>query len=125
MRAGRTTECRAELHDGLGMAGVLPMTLLPLLDQAMNLLSTGEAERGMVCVRATASAQRLETTIDAQGHCFAGQRPSPNVAALRDRLFALYAADAETSVSRMSCQAAKAVLAIPLDMGSQHTHTSD
>jgi hypothetical protein len=92
-----------------------PMMLLPLIDYAVvrgfGLTSTA----GAIRLRTDAADGRLRLTITANGTGFAPEADGEGLAAIRERLTALYGDEGTLQFERLDSRSTEAVLDIPLE----------
>jgi mono/diheme cytochrome c family protein len=109
LRLGEPISVDLELPEALSRARMPAMMLLPLVDRAI-----AHGDRSLR-LRATAPGPRIRIAIAGVG--IASLRDSEEVAAVRERLTALYGAEAGVELSA-SGETAEVVLTMPADVGS-------
>ncbi len=114
-RLGGRLEVAIDVPPDVGGARMPPMMLLPLVDHAIvRGLQPGRAE-GRVRIAATTSGGRLRMTIEDSGAGFVMDADGGAIDAIRQRLHALYGADATLELQRRDDRATEAVLELPLE----------
>ena len=92
-----------------------PMMLLPLFDHAVVPGLEPSTAGGTISVRAVVDAGRLQLTIADSGAGFVPASDGDGIAAIRERLEALYPGDATLDLRRSSGDPTLAVLDLPLE----------
>ncbi len=80
IRSGHSAHCEADVPDELRAARVPPMTIIPLLDQAVNLQSASGSSRGAVRIVAASGAARLQVSIHVANCCLATEKAPTTMA---------------------------------------------
>ena len=115
LRLGEQLEVRIDVPPEAAPIRMPPMMMLPLIDHAVVRGLESSAAGGTISVCATVDAGRLHLTIADSG---AGLVPAPDgdgIAAIRERLDALYRGDATLDLRPSSGDSTLAVLDLPLE----------
>ena len=115
LRLGERLTVRTEVPPEAAALRLPPMLLLPLIDHAIVHGLEPPTAAGAIRIGATAASGRLLVTIADSGAGFVPEVDGDAIAAIRERLEALYAGDARLELRRGGGDPTVAVLDIPLE----------
>ena len=115
LRLGERLAVRIDVPPEVAPMRMPPMMLLPLIDHAVVRGLEPSTGAGTISVRAVVDAGRLHLTIADSGAGFVEAPDGDGIAAIRERLEALYRGDATLDMRRSSGNPTLAVLDLPLE----------
>lgn len=115
LRLGERLTVRIEVPPEVASMRMPPMMLLPLIDHAVVRGLEPSTADGKISVRAVVDAGRLHLTIADTGAGFVPASDSDGIAAIRERLEALYRGDATLDLRARGGDPTLAVLDLPLE----------
>ena len=121
LRLGDRLEVRVEVPPEAAPARMPPMMLLPLIDHAVVRGLEPAAAGGTISVRAVVVGGRLHLTITDSGAGFVPASDGEGIAAIRERLEALYRGEATLDLRRRSGEPTLAILDLPLEQSGTIT----
>lgn len=92
-----------------------PMMLLPLIDHAIARGFGPPRAVGAIRIRTDVTDRRLRFTITDSGAGFVSEAEGEGLAAIRERLMALYGAEGALKITRSDSTSTEVVLDIPLE----------
>jgi hypothetical protein len=117
LRLGDRLAVRIEVPREVAPLRMPPMMLLPLIDHAVVRGLEPSTAGGTISVRAVVDGGRLHLTIADSGAGFVPTSDGDGIAAIRERLEALYRGDATLDLRRRSGDPTLVVLDLPLEQG--------
>jgi LytS/YehU family sensor histidine kinase len=94
-----------------------PMMLLPLIDHAVVHGLAAKPQAGaMIQIVCAVTDDRLSVTVVDSGAGFVSETGADGIASIRERLTALYGANARLDLRQRSDQASEAVMEIPCEL---------
>jgi hypothetical protein len=121
LRLGERLAVRVEVPPEAAPMRMPPMMLLPLIDHAVVRGLEPATAGGTISVRAVVDAGRLHLTIADSGAGFVPASDGDGIAAIRERLEALYRGEATLDLRRRSGDPTLAVLDLPLEQSGTAT----
>jgi hypothetical protein len=118
LRLGERLAVRVDVPPEAGAMRMPPMMLLPLIDHAVVRGLEPSTAGGTISVRAVVNAGRLQLTIADSGAGFVSAPDGDGIAAIRERLDALYRGDATLDVRRRTGDPTVGVLYLPLELSA-------
>ncbi|HET9670339.1 MAG TPA: histidine kinase [Casimicrobiaceae bacterium] len=121
LRLGERLAVRVEVPPEAAPMRMPPMMLLPLIDHAVVRGLEPATAAGTISVRAVVDGGRLHLTITDSGAGFVPASDGDGIAAIRERLEALYRGEATLDLRRRSGDPTLAVLDLPLEQSGTAT----
>jgi hypothetical protein len=115
LRWGNRLQFAIDVTPRTGDVRMPPMMLLPLLDRSIGDRIEPSGADQAITIRADAHDGRLRVTIFHRGAAFADDASGDGMASIRERLAALYGANASLQLRRTDACATEVVLDIPLE----------
>jgi hypothetical protein len=116
IRLGDRLTYAIEVDPAIGEARLPPMMLLPLIDHAIaHGLEPAQAAGASLRVVAEIGGGRLHLVVATSGTGFVLEAVGDSIASIRERLFALYGAEARLELSGGPMQSAQALVEIPFE----------
>jgi hypothetical protein len=115
LRWGNRLEFAIDVTPWTGDVRMPPMMLLPLLDRSIGERIEPSGAHQAITILADAHDGRLRVTIFHRGAAFADDASGDGMASIRERLAALYGANASLQLRRTDACATEVVLDIPLE----------
>jgi hypothetical protein len=117
VRLGDRLTFDIEVPEGAGDARMPPMMLLPLIDHAVVHGLAAKPQAGaMIQIVCAVTDDRLSVTVVDSGAGFVSETGADGIASIRERLTALYGANARLDLRQRSDQASEAVMEIPCEL---------
>ncbi|MFI4925503.1 MAG: sensor histidine kinase, partial [Vicinamibacteria bacterium] len=125
LRLGDRLRVSIDVPPEASVARMPPMMLLPLIDHTVVRGLGPASEGGAVRIAAEVAGGRLRLTLVDSGAAIVPDADAEGIAAIRQRLEALYGSDATLDVHRAGGRATEALLDLPLESPSVLNATSD
>jgi hypothetical protein len=115
IRLGNRLAFTIDVPEDLGEVRMPPMMLLPLIDHAITYGLEQSAGSGSICIATDAADGRLRLKIDDSGAGLLPEAGIDGIANIRERLRAIYGADARLDLRQLAAGATEAVMDIPFE----------
>jgi len=113
VRLGDRLTVSIDIAANAGDARMPPMMLLPLVDHVVREAGSGDARS--IAIRGAVTNRRIRLAVIDSGNSFAGRREDSDITGIRERLAALYGAQAALALRPLGSASSEAALELPLE----------